>query len=282
MPTGYNVLSSTDIEAIVSVNEKTSYTLSKSAFDLCRLAISGGGDAETVFASMATVTAKSVKAFDPVKAAEKAKREKIAAAVVLFNTKLAEHTWSQVVDDAAIDYQMAKSDVEEAKNLPMPELDLNVLRRLDGKLAVNDTEVWSYREISRGGSKFFVYEVMTTAPADHSADVAMLDAKSAFQIACHSEALDLADTVLSEELKVTSFDLNSEGNVIYTAKVKAARGGNGGGPRKRVEYVDEGNNVHIFESKRELGEHLGATSKYPHASKEVRAAFNGGHARLLD
>ena len=278
----YKVLSSTEDCIIIAVNEKTSYTLSPAAFALCEMAIKGGGNPDEVFALQASMTAKSVKAFDPEKAAAKAKREKVNAAIEQFNAALANHVWSDAVDKAIADYQDAQAVAEDAASWAMPILDLNTLRRLDGKLAVNDAEVWSFREITRGGSKFYVYEVAAKAPADHVANMALQDARATLQFFAHSEALDLADPILASEVKVTSLDIDDVGNIIFDAKVKRSGSSGNGGPRKRVEYVDEGNNVHVFASKTELGEYLGATSKWVHASKEVKEAFASGKAKLLD
>lgn len=274
---GYSVLEKTDstvrISCLDSNNVKQVVTIPLTTWDVAKLAIDAGVDAWQILNAFVQTKASSAKAIS-AEAAEKAElAAKVNSAITAFNVALSEHVWSNAIDAIVVDYQVARQDVEDAKGQGMPVLDLNVLRRLQGRLAVNDASVWSYVSKGSGESEFWYYMVKADPPADHSATVALREARAAFQIACHDETLSLADPILASELKVTSFTLNGEGEITYDAKVKVARA-SGNGTRTRGPWLYQGTDFpaasgQVFQTVASFAIAVGLSNPddpYPHAA----------------
>lgn len=261
------------ISCLDASNVKQVVTIPTATWDVAKLAIDAGVDAWQILNAFVQTKASSAKAIS-AEAAEKAElAAKVNSAIERFNTALSDHVWSDTVEVAVDDYQTARTDVIDAKGQDMPKLDLNVLRRLDGKLAINDSMVWSYVKKGSGDSEFWYYQIKADAPPDHSAGLALTEAKAAFQIACHEETMSLADSVLHSELKATAFTLSIEGNIAYDAKVKASKS-SGNGTRTRGPWQYTGSvypeaTDKVFNTVSDFAIFVGLSNegdKYPHAA----------------
>jgi len=259
----YTVLSETTETVIIALNEKTSYTLSSSAFALCKLAIAGGGSEEEVFASMATVTAKDAKVFDPEKAKRAALKVERVAALAEFEKVLANYIWSDAVLERAQSVNRLRTEQTEVEQTPLIiDLGLPYTKNAHSK----GCQPGQYRFTYFKGIPTLVVGLKEPLPRAMVLQSEIDVALHAFRIACADE-VDVP-SVLRDENTSKHFDLNNDGNVVFTVKVNTRGSGNGGGKRRKVRELSTGV---VYDSKTLHGEAFNANgTKYPHKVSEGR------------
>ena len=265
------------IDGIVTVKSGSKvYQIQEASFSMIESQVDLGADASTLLELIAGANAKTAKVFDAEKAQRQAEKALKVKALAEFETELEGWVWS----DSVIVFAQTVEDlrIEQAQ---IEETPLSItLYGYERNSPSKGCERGQYRFTYYKGTPSLVVGLKEPLPRamtlQGEIDVALHD----FRTAAADEIT--VPEVLRSENTHKDFDIDDDGNIVYNVKVSTKGGGGNGGPRKRVEYVDEGNNVHVFESKTALGEYLGATSKWPHASKEVKKAFADGKATFLD
>ena len=263
-------------DGIVTVKSGSKvYQIQETSFEMIEAQVALGADASALLELIAGANAKTAKVFDAEAAARKAEKALKAQALAGFETELAEWPWS----DSAIMLAQTVTDLR-IEQTETEEVPFSIsLEGYDRNSPSKSCQRGEFRFTYYKGIPSLVIGLKEPLPKAMTIAQEVVVALHAFRVACADEVT--VPDVLRTESTSKDFDVDKDGDIIYNVKVSTRSGGNGG-PRKRVEYTDEAHNVHIFESKTALGEHLGATSKWLHASKEVKAAFASGQARLLN
>lgn len=267
------ILSTVDGIVTVKAGSKI-YQIQEGSMDIIHGQVENGADASALLELIAGANAKTAKVFDAEAAARKAEKALKVQALTEFEKDLEGWVWSdnvvvlaQTVDDLRIE----QAQIEEAPfSITLEGYDRNSPSKGCGRGEYRFTYYKGVPSLVVGLKA--IPRLMGMA---QEVDVALAN----FRIAAANEIT--VPEVLRTENTSKDFDVSPDGDIIYNVKVNV-RKGNGGGHRKQVEYIDEGNNVMVFESKTALGEYLGATSKWPHASKQVKKAFATGKATFLD
>lgn len=265
------------VDGIVTVKSGTTvYQIEEASLETIKTQVEQGADANILLSLIAGANAKTAKVFDAEKAAKEAAKAAKAKALSEFEQELAGWLWSDnvlVLAQTVEDLRIEQSQIEE---VPF-SITLHGYTRISKSKSCG---VGEYRFTYLNKTSSLVVGLREPLPRamvlGQEVDVAL----HAFRTAAADEIT--IPSVLKSENTHKDFDVSEDGSIVYNVKVSTRGGGGGGGKRKRVEYTDEGHNVHVFESKTALGEYLGATSTWLHASKEVKEAFASGKAKLLD
>lgn len=265
----------TTVDGIVTVRSGNKvFQVEETSFSLIEGQVALGADASALLELIAGANARTAKVFDAEAAAKKAEKALKVQALAEFETELENWVWSDKVDDLVQTVQDFRIEQRQIEETPFSI-------RLEGFERNSPS-----KGCQRGEYRFTYYKGIPTLVVGLKEPLPrQMTIAQEVDVALHNFRLACADeievpAVLRSENTHKDFDVDDVGNIVYNVKVSVPRGN--GGKRSNIEYTDEGHNVHIFGSKKELGEHLGATSKYPHASKEVRNAFTSGAAKLLD
>lgn len=263
-------------DGIVTVRSGSKvYQVEETSFDMIESQVDLGADASTLLELIAGANARTAKVFDAEAAARKVEKARKVKALAEFEQELENWPWS---DTVIVDAQtVADLRIEQAETEEVP-LSIS-LEGYDRNSPSKGCQRGEYRFTYYKGTPSLVIGLKEPLPRAMVLGQEVDTALHNFRLACADEVT--VPEVLRTENASKDFDVDKDGNIVYNVKV-STRGGGNGGPRKQVEYVDEGHNVMVFESKTALGEHLGATSKWPHASKEVKEAFATGKATFLD
>lgn len=265
----------TTVDGIVTVRSGNKvFQVEETSFSLIEDQVALGADASALLELIAGANARTAKVFDAEAAAKKAERALKVKALTEFEAELADYNFSAKVCSLAAQVQGLRVEQGQIEETPF-SISLEGYDRNSPSKACKAGE---YRFTYYKGVPTLVIGLDAPLPRAMTIQTGVQLALHNFRVACADE-VEVPEALRSENTH-KDFDVDDVGNIVYNVKVSVPRGN--GGKRSRIEYTDAGHNVHIFGSKKELGEHLGATSKYPHASKEVKAAFASGAAKLLD
>lgn len=263
MPEGYKILSSTEDSIIVSVNEKTAFTLTKDAYDLAKLAMAGGGSPEDVFAAMASVTARSAKAFDPERAAREAAKAAKLKALEVFNSTIASHRWSDKVRDLASNVVTLRQELQQIDEKPLVADLANYVKTSPSKTC----QPGEYRYTMFKGIPTLVIGLTNPLPRAMVIEGEIRVAEHEFRMNAASE-VKVPDVLVSENAH-KHFDVDENGNIVFNVKITVRGGGNGGGGKRRK--VKELSTGVVYDSKTEHGNAFNTNgAKYPHKISESR------------
>lgn len=264
------------VDGIVTVKSGNKvYQIEETSFGMIESQVGLGADAPTLLELIAGANARTAKVFDAEAAARKAEKALRVKALTEFELELEGWIWSDNVETLAQHVKGLRVEQSQIEEAPFSIS----LEGYDRNSPSKGCDRGEFRFTYYKGVPSLVVGLKEPLPRQmviaQEIDVSL----NAFRLACADEIE--VPSVLRTENTHKDFDVAEDGNIVYNIKVGNKGGGNGG-PRKQVEYIDEGNNVMVFDSKTALGEYLGATSKWPHASREVKAAFASGKATFLD
>lgn len=263
------------VDGIVTVKSGSKvYQIQETSLGMIEDQVSLGADASALLELIAGANAKTAKVFDAEAAARKAEKALKVQALEEFEAELEDWLWS----DDTLRFARIVNDLR-AEQVQIEETPFSIT--LEGYDRNSPS-----KSCDRGQYRFTYYKGVPSLVIGLRTPPRAMTIQTGIQVALHNFRTAAADevtvpSVLATENTLKDFNVDDDGNIVYNVKVSVRSGGNGG-PRKRIEYTEDDGSKIILESKTALGEHLGATSKWPHASKEVKKAFADGKAKVLD
>lgn len=250
----YKVNSIGDEKVIVETDSGAYQLSAKTWSDLEPLL--AGQDVDALLSVVSSVKASDVKEYDAEKAERARIRAEKQAAIEEFEGLLSEYNWSTNVLALADAVVVLRDEVKSLESAPIL-IDTSTLEETTGYALPGQ---FSFRSVSRNNERFWVIEIAPTGIPLIEKRNSLETSLAALRVSCSDEVGQLVPTILSEDLKVNSFDVDEEGIIVFDWKVKIKRKG-GGGRRPKGHYEYEGE---IYPSLTALGESVNGDVKYPH------------------
>jgi len=256
-------------DKVLVTTQSGAYQLSKETWAQLEPLLEGQ-DIDALLSVVASVKASDVKEYDAEKAARARERAAKEKALEAFEGKLASHKWSKAIIDLAEEIAILRQEVSELESVPMA-IDFASLEEVSGYAMPGQ---YSFRSVVRNDRRYTIVEVAPDDVPVISKRNELETALASFRVKCADATAKLVPAILGPSLKVNSFDVDTEGNVVFDYHVKIRRSGSGGGRKRKGYYLYKEQQYPTLTA---LGEAIDTNgTKYPH--KVGAAAVDRGDA----
>lgn len=256
-------------DKVLVTTENAAYQLSTETWEQLEPLLEGQ-DIDALLSVVASVKASDVKEYDAEKAERARERAAKERALETLEGKLASHKWSNIIIDLAEEIAILRQEVSELESVPMA-LDFSSLEEVSGYAMPGQ---FSFRSVVRNNERYTIIEVAPSDVPVISKRNELERSLANFRVKCADATAKLVPAILGPSLKVNSFDVDDDGNVVFDYHVRLRRGGGGGGRKRKGHYLY---NEMSYPTLTALGEAIDTNgTKYPH--KVGSAAVDRGDA----